>query len=59
MEEINEDREERNNKPFDRGKKDNKKTIVIGFASDPDCGVFHSSYRKISGNKGSRRGCFT
>ena len=35
MEEINEDREEHNKKPFGEGKKDNKETTVIGSASIP------------------------
>lgn len=45
MEEINEDRENHDKKPFNGGKKEQEKE-VIESTSDPDCGVFHKGEHK-------------
>ena len=45
MEEINEDRENHDKKPFNGGKKEEEKE-VIESTSDPDCGVFHKGEHK-------------
>lgn len=48
LQEINEDREDNNKKPFDRGKKKEDK-IINQSVTDPDSGVFH---------KGEHKKCF-
>ena len=41
MEEINEDRENHDKKPFDDNKSDKKEKVIIESTSDPESGVFH------------------
>jgi transposase len=46
IEEINEDREKHDKKPFDNDKKSAEKKIINESTTDPECGVFHKGEHK-------------